>query len=165
MSVIRHSQKTNFCPRPQSRKVGSGRGREMFPWKRKYPWLVIAAEQLFVVASGSGDGMLEERNWAATWALTPQWLGRQLEALFPGINEWLDSAWEGKTDWRYNLKNRVYKMYYNGTSARGADHDPQTRASMSNEHWRTWSCRGEWETKILRIVSRQLVCRTWRTWL
>lgn len=165
MASIRESNKTNARVIPQIRSKGSGTGRKLFPWKSSYPWLVIASEQLCTVASGSEGGLLEDRNWSKKWNISPEWLRKELEVIFPGICDHLDSAWSGVTPWERNLLNRVYKMYYSGTSDRGSDHDPKTRATISREHWRCWSIRTKWESKILRIVSRRLRCRVWRNWI
>lgn len=165
MTSKRESKRTNARVVPQVRLEGSGEGRKLFPWKREYPWLVIAAEQVCVAAAGSEGALLEDRDWVANWRLTPSRIRQELEHLFPGIGRHLDDLWNGETSWEANLKNRVYKMYYSGTSDRGESHDPKTRATISSEHWRYWSARDQWEPKILPIVFKQLVCRCWRNWL
>jgi hypothetical protein len=165
MPSIRKSRETNFTPNPQIRLKGTGAGRKLFPWKRDYPWLVIAAEQLFVVQSGSGDALLEDRHWVLNWNLSADCLKDELESLFPGISDYMDKAWDWKTPWPLLLKNRVYKMYYSGTSDRGTEHDPLTRATVSREHWRYWPCRTDWEEKILSIVSRRIRFKGWRLWV
>jgi hypothetical protein len=140
----------------------------MFLWKRRMPWLVIAAEQVCVAAAGSSDALLENRDWAATWGLTPGRLRRELEKLFPGVGEYLDAqTCDQDTPWPKNLLNRVYKMYYSGTSARGGKHDPSTRAAESEEHWRRWKLdETRWSLDVLLyIVGKGKVCCCWRAWL
>lgn len=169
MASIRKAQESNFKPRPQKRNKGTGAGRKMFPWKRNLPWLLIAGEQLVIERAGSSDAVLEERQWVLIWNISPDNLASQLDQLFPGIERYLDSLTWGDTHWRKLLHNRIYKMFYNGTSARGHNHDPTTRAMMSPEHWRNWSkqLKDRWEARILKHVAhkRKYPEKVWRTWL
>lgn len=165
MATIKHSQKTNFQPKQQKRKQGSGKGRKMFKWKEDMPWLVMASEQFYIGHSGSGEALLEDRAWVRRWNLSAAGLRDFVGYLFPGLLEYMDSMTGWKTPWHKRLHNRVYKMYYNGTSARGVDHNPNTRASVSNEHWRNWDCRGLYEEIILKAVLREEPYPGWRDWL
>jgi hypothetical protein len=165
MTVIVKSQGTNFHPRPQNRKIGSGKGRKNFDWIGRLPWVLVAAEQLFVLGSGSEGGLLEQRHWVKCWNLTPRDLRCQLGKLFPGLPEYVESIHPNPRSCWALLKGRVYKMYYNGTSARGFDHDPMTRASISREYWRSHDYATKWGAIICLIVSRRLVVRCWRKWL
>lgn len=165
MSRIQRSQKTNFTPRPQTRTKGTGAGRKTFQWKSRLPWLLIASEQIFVKQACSEGGLLEDRSWKSRWGLTSERLRRELEQIFPGLPRYLDSAHDWRTPWEDLLSNRVYKMFYNGTSARGSGHDPRTRASWSREHWRSWSVPDEREEIILRVISRSEICRLWKDWV
>jgi hypothetical protein len=165
MAVIRESNKTDFKPRPQNRKKGTGEGRTCFLWVKRLPWLLIAAEQLLVVDSGGGDALLEKRKWKVNWNISPAMLKQELENMFPGLSEYMRRQKTWVTPWEELLLNRVYKMYYNGTSARGHNHNPNTRAAISSEHWRNKKYRLKWEKPILRIVSRRLVAKHWKGWV
>lgn len=165
MSSVHDSKKTNSRVVPQNRQDGTGAGRKLFPWKAQWPWLVMAAEQMVVLAAGSEGALLEDRNWAGRWGVTPEWLRLRVEQTFPGLPAALDGLWGGDTPWEQNLKNRVYKMYYSGTSDRGTGHDPRTRATVSREHWRYWPARVEWEETVVRAVARGGVVRNWGDWV
>lgn len=156
MASIHKSQKTNFKPHPQQRKEGSGEGRAMFPWKRKYAWLLLAVDQLYINKAGSADALLEDRKWEESYGITRDWLWQQIWILFPGLTAHLTNEHRRlgiKTRWSQNIHNRIYKMYYNGTSARGTAHDPTTRASVSREHWRANYEYKPFEASILRAVN------------
>jgi hypothetical protein len=57
-----------------------------------------------------------------------------MNRLCPG---WQVCIGERTTPLEKLLLNRVYKMYYSGTSDRGKGHDPRTRSAVSREHWRS----------------------------
>jgi len=154
---------SNFKPRPQRRKKGSGAGKVCRPWV-SWGWLLIAAERIVVRRAGSETALLKERYWAKVWGIRPDWLRRQLEGYFPGISKWLESTPGGSRPW-YDLKNRVYKMYYRGTSDRGPDHDPRVRAAVSSEHWRSKDYRLKWEKQVLEVIQSGLPYKDWRDWL
>jgi hypothetical protein len=163
MSIQRLSNKTNARVIPQNRIQGSGSGRRLMPWKRTYGWLLIAAEQLVVGQAGSEGALLENRSWMTTWGISSAWLARRVDKLFPGVYDHLTTLDVSEVGWQNNLYNRVYKMYYNGTSARGTKHDPRTRASISIEHWRNWPTRVLWEEQVLRIVQRDVAYKQWHS--
>lgn len=163
MSSKRSSKKSNFKPRPQVRPVGIGAGREMFQWAKLLPWLLIAAEQLYVAAAGSEGAILEDRDWKKNWDLGGDRLAAELEHLYPGLNEYLLSCHSWNTPWQVLLANRVYKMFYNGSSARGFGHDPRTRPSLSKEHWRNKNYRVSWEATVVREVFLNQPVLDWRS--
>ena len=165
MSSTHTSRKTNFKSSPQKRQKGTGKGRRCFPWKRKYPWLVMIAEQIFVFGSGSEGALLENRSWSSEWGMNPESLRDWLEFFLPGINKYLVELRDWETPWYVLLSNRVYKMYYNGTSARGESHDARTRASISNEHWRSWKIAKDWEEIVMRIVQNHSSYPDWVKWV
>jgi len=154
---------SDFKPRPQQRREGSGRGRRCRNWQA-IGWLLIAAERVCVKKAGGETAILKSRQWSRKWGITPDWLKEKMEHLFPGIVEYIESTPGGQ--WGSNgLKNRVYKMYYYGSSARGPNHDPNTRAAPSPEHWRSKSYRRRWEKVVIQIVQRDRPYRQWRRWL
>lgn len=166
MPTPREHVLSNFRPSPQQRQQGSGAGRPMLPWKKKYHWLVIAAELLIQDQAGGRDNLLLHRDWSHKWGITSGWLKRRVERMFPGITEHLNSVWFGSTDWEKNLLNRVYKMFYNGTSARGYKHDPQSRASFSKEHWMSWPSQHRIrEETVLEMVQKDGRSKLWSEWL
>lgn len=156
--------KTNFKNRPQNRKAGSGKGRRCRPWEREWGWLLIAAERTCVYQAGSETSLLKNRDWAKKWGIRPEWLIDRLDEVFPGVKLWLSRTSGGPNPFR-DLRNRVYKMFYNGSSARGVNHDPKTRAAMSSEHWRNKSYRNKWEGVVIDIVRGQTPYPDWRDWL
>lgn len=165
MPIMDRRSRTNARVVPQERKSGCGLGRRLFPWKKSYPWLVMVMEQVCVSRAGSEADLLVNRAWGDTWGITPSWLRAEVGRLFPGLPEHLDrETADQKTPWPSNLKNRVYKMYYAGTSDKGVRHDPKTRASVSREHWRNWPSRVLWEDRVMRIARGKLVL-DWSKWL
>lgn len=162
MAVVRKSQVTNARVIPQERAEGTGKGRTLFKWKDNLPWLVVAADQIAIEAAGSADALLENRYWAREWGITPARIKQDLEVIFPGITDYLWTQKDWNTPWEELLKNRVYKMYYNGTSARGYDHDPNTRASISNEHWRSWKLQDDKVELVLEAVAKHEPIPDWK---
>jgi len=165
MALIRQASITNARVVPQERAVGTGEGRTLFPWRRDYGWLVIAAEQLVVEAAASQDALLEHRNWVDKWNITSTRLADDLENLFPGLAAHLDTAKEWVTPWPELLKNRIYKMYYSGSSDRGSAHDARTRATISSEHWRHWAIQDERVAQILDLVANHKSTLEWMGWV
>jgi len=81
------------------------------------------------------EQLAHNRDWSK-FGITPDWLKEELEKVLPGVWQWIATNFNPTktTPWAL-LKNRVYKMYYSGTSDRGKRHDPNTRATVSGEHW------------------------------
>lgn len=124
--------------------------------------LIVVADAIFVRAAGSIEKLVDDRAWPLTCAQ----LKEQMDTTLPGWQKYWPSG-KRKTALQKLLKNRVYKGYYNGTSSRGVDHDPSTRASISTEHWRT----RVGTTHMLREVwsrvrsCQQLVIKNWKEYL
>lgn len=155
---------SNFRNKPQNRRKGSGKGKICRPWVKKWGWLLIATERLFVYKAGSETTLLKERRWKSKLGLTEAWMEIAVDARFPGFIAYLKTT-PGGPNPIADLWNRVYKMYYSGSSDRGPRHDPKTRAAVSREHWRSQSYRTQWEQKIIRIVKDEAVCTAWRDWV
>jgi len=132
------------------------RGGGSRPGKAQNTWpigILVVAEALYRRSAGGMEQLTHNRAWAKM-GLTPSWLKKELEVLLPGVWAWVEIYLPAKTLAWKRLHNRIFKMYYNGTSARGVNHDPFTRASISREHWTNKVPEGnfliEWHTKVDR---------------
>ncbi len=163
MSHVRDPKKTNFKPSPQTRRMGSGKGRVCRAWRGNWPWLVMAAERICVEQAGDEGVLLEDRRWSKVHRITKLWLRDRLEYLFPGVRKYIEGSPGGEDPWR-DLLNRVYKMYYKGTSD-GNYKDAITRPTISDEHWRHWEEKGPWEGPIARIVKADKPVHRWVNWI
>jgi hypothetical protein len=117
--------------KPTGKGGGSRRGKAQ---RGSWPLLFkVLADALVMRAKGTEESWTADRRML----LTPMQLGDQLDVLTPGWRPFIERKMPGRmTDRLELLANRVYKMYYDGTSSRGAGHDPLTRATQSREHWR-----------------------------
>lgn len=115
--------------RPQLGGAGSVPGKPQGRWPLV---LVVVADALFTRAKGTQESWLIDRDCC----LTSVQFNELMDGLCPGWSDWYLSEFGArKTTCSVLLKNRVYKMYYSGTSDRGKRHDPYTRATYSREHW------------------------------
>jgi hypothetical protein len=123
--------------KPSSRGGGSKKGKPQAYW----PWVLkVIADAVCVRAAGSREAWQRDRRPpfpGATWAEREAAFGRAMDAMCPGWQDWFRARYGDRaTPLPELLYNRAYKASnYNGTSARGADHDPATRVGMSSEHW------------------------------
>lgn len=99
----------------------------------KWPWVLkIVADAIVQRAKGTGDSWYKDRSRGITAIVFEQHMDR----FCPGWKEYLtETNGTRVSPWAELLLNRVFKMHYSGTSDRGTDHDPSTRAAMSREHW------------------------------
>jgi hypothetical protein len=112
--------------KPTGKGGGSRKGKPQGIW----PWLVKVVADAVVIRSKGGTFMvIIDRRLG----ITPEKFAEQMDIVLPGWREVI--LGERKTPLEVLLMNRVYKMYYSGTSDRGRGHDPRTRAVMSGEHW------------------------------
>jgi hypothetical protein len=124
--MIGHLESTRqFKPREEPRG-GSSKGKPQTRWPL---FLVVIADAVFITHKGTIDAALADRRFISLAAFS-----NRLNHLLPGFSRYMANHPTKKP--YSNLKNRVYKMYYSGTSDRGPDHDPKTRAAVSKEHWR-----------------------------
>jgi hypothetical protein len=123
--MIGHMEKVRAF-KPTNGPGGSKKGKSNARWPL---FLKVVADAVVIAHKGSIDAALADRNY-----ISPAALKARLEQLLPGLEQYI--AERPSKDPYAQLKNRVYKMYYSGTSDRGRDHDPRTRAAMSREHWR-----------------------------
>jgi hypothetical protein len=116
--------------KPSGGKGGSEKGKPQGSW----PWVYkVIGHAVIERAKGSSEAWLVDRRFKIS--------RREFELamlnLLPGFDSHIRALMPYRdTHWSKLLRNRVYKMYYNGTSARGKNHDPMTRATPSPEHWR-----------------------------
>lgn len=117
--------------KPTGKGGGSRRGKAQ---RGAWPLLFkVLADALVMRAKGTEESWVADRRML----LSPAQLGEQLDILTPGWRPFIEAKMPGRmTDRLELLANRVYKMYYEGTSSRGAGHDPMTRPTQSREHWR-----------------------------
>lgn len=117
-----------FKNQKQRRKKGSGKGRICKPWPM---FVKVMADAVITRAKGTMEAWVYDRRCP----LSPEEFCRQMEALLPGFMEWIKETRKTQSPID-DLINRVFKMYYSGTSDRGTNHDPSTRAvAESGEHW------------------------------
>lgn len=149
MTIGHLKEKRQFKPNPKIRG-GSKGGDKRPPWPL---FIKVMAETVYRQWAGTGDAIIEDRRGMPTkefWA--------SLCALLPGLPEWCaENRPNGPDRWAHNLRNRAYKMYYNGTSARGKDHDPRTRAAVSLECWRQRAPAGHPWLKLSDNIARGTV--------
>lgn len=127
MTIGHMEEVRDFRPRPGI--GGSKKGKPQGPWPL---FLLIAGDAVWMRYKGTIDACLRDRRFIPIKAFE-----EQLNILLPGLEDWMDEKAAGRRTNPYKLlHNRVYKMYYSGTSDRGRAHDPHTRAAMSREHWR-----------------------------
>lgn len=139
--------------RPTLRGGGSEKGK---PWNRWPLLFVVVADAVYSGKAGGLEALVGNRDWEG--------MGCTSEALVEAVDDLMPNAWEWVLDnlkptktlpWK-NLHNRVYKMYYSGTSARGPKHDPRTRAAISKEHWHNRVPTGTPEGEELRKLHEQI---------
>lgn len=109
---------------PGGSRPGKPHGRWPLPIK-------VVADAVVLRTKGTVDRMVEDRTMMpeASFRLA-------MEMLLPGIWDWAqEHIGPRATSHATLLQNRVFKMYYSGTSDRGKRHDPMTRAAVSREHW------------------------------
>jgi hypothetical protein len=114
--------------------TGTGGGSK--PGKPQSLWplvLLVGADAIILQAKGTQESWVKDRK-RRIHQITFQ---ARMDALFPGWESFVIETMPARTSKRIDLlANRVYKMYYSGTSDRGDNHDPLTRACESGEHWR-----------------------------
>jgi len=114
----------------------TGKGGGSKPGKPQWTWpevMKVVAAAVAVRAAGSEKELIDNKKFP----LKLREFDAQMSLLLPGWKRVCDRAGgKRKTNWASLLKNRPYKIWYAGTSDRGTDHDPKTRAAPSKEHWR-----------------------------
>lgn len=123
---LKHSEDQLFRNRAVPGGSRKGKPQNLWPWV-----LVLAMDAIIERALGAP---VQWCHRACPLSLTD--ISGQMHLLVPGWRSWVaDNHVPTKTPPLRLLRNRVYKMYYSGTSDRGANHDPATRATMSKEHY------------------------------
>lgn len=120
--------------KPTEKGGGSKKGKKQGKW----PWILkIVAHAVIINWKGTMEAYLSNRK-----GFPRKILKERMDSLCPGWLEWYRSEFgeriaKTKNSCAYTdlLDNRVYKMYYDGTSSRGVGHDPNTRAAFSVEHY------------------------------
>lgn len=146
--------------KPTGKGGGSKKGKPQTEW----PWVLkIIAHAILVRAKGSSDAWKVDRKQR----LSRKEFGRRMDAMCPGWREWARENKPGVvTPLEELLSNRVYKMYYSGTSDRGSDHDPATRACESKEHWTKHFAATSMLGQLHERVERGEVCvENWKDYL
>ncbi len=117
--------------RPQQGGGGSKPGKPQKQWPLLFR---VLADALVIQFKGSMDAFLKDRT-----QMPLDNFQDRLDLLLPGWQRWHEqTAGPRSTNRAKLLHNRVYKMYYFGSSAHnGETHDPRTRAAVSPEHWTT----------------------------
>lgn len=131
MEMHQQDNRRPFRNRPQHRPEGTGKGKP----QNYYPWVFkVVADAVCLRPKGTVGAWIFDRKQR----LTKEEFKHQMETALPGCWSWMEENLKPcSTDRVELLLNRVYKMYYSGTSARGNNHDPSTRAvESSEEHWR-----------------------------
>lgn len=114
--------------RPSGNSGGSRPGKPQGRWPVV---LLVVADAVCTRAKGTQESWLVDRN-----SVSSEVFGGIMDSHCPGWRDWfLDNFGPRDTPLPRLLLNRVYKMYYSGTSDRGPGHDPLTRATYSSEHW------------------------------
>jgi len=116
--------------KPRCNGGGSKKGKPQGYW----PWVFkVCADAIILQEKATIEAWIVDRR------MFTKILERRMNELLPGWQEYIRETMPGrKTPPVVLLSNRVYKMYYNGTSARGHNHDPGTRPNTtSSEHWLT----------------------------
>jgi hypothetical protein len=122
---------------PSGRGGGSKQGKPQGYW----PWVLkVIADAVCVRAAGGREAWQRMRMPpfpGTTWKEKEAAFGQAMDVMCPGWQEWHRQKFGDRaTPLPELLYNRAYKASnYNGSSARGKDHDPRTRATMSSEHW------------------------------
>jgi hypothetical protein len=153
--------------RPKRSPVGGSQ-----PGKPQNRWplgILVVAEAVYRRSAGGMEALLHNRDWASMGLDSKGLLlKRELGKLCPGIWAWIDRNFTPTktTPWK-NLHNRVYKMYYSGSSDRGPAHDARTRAAVSGEHWTRKVPEGHNLFKVHEQVDRGSVTimGDWKDWL
>lgn len=116
--------------RPTMKGGGSKKGKGWDKW----PWvIVVVAEAITTQAKGSIEAWRKDRRRPFSLPV----FEARVERMLPGVWKVARDRMKKKrvTPLPVLLWNRVYKMHYNGTSARGKNHDPKTRDGESSEYW------------------------------
>lgn len=168
--------------KPTGRGGGSKKGKAQWYW----PLVILfVADALALRAKGTRDAWFIDRK-------SPHSLlafGELVEAYLPEVwtfvlectpkhevhKNFLRQLEKGSIDEREAhrrsrirlLQNRTYKMHYNGTSARGRNHDPETRASQSREQLTCRVVQGHPLWKLHDKIYRGLIvsCPDWKDYL
>jgi hypothetical protein len=120
--------------RPFKPHNGGGGSKPGKPHGRWPMVMIVAADAITLRHAGTVEALLADRSMFLPYAE----LGRRMDVMLPGWQVWCrNNLGSRKTSWAELLSNRIYKAYYNGTSARGNAHDPSTRGAISKEHWRS----------------------------
>jgi hypothetical protein len=148
--------------RPTGKGGGSEKGKPQGAWPM---FAKMMGEAVILRVKGTRDAMVKDRSMR----VSAQRFHEMMEELCEGFwEEMADILGERASTYERLLLNRVYKAAaYNGSSARGPDHDPLTRASQSSEHWLNKVPVGHELRDIHDQVSRSLVTRIpdWRRYL
>jgi hypothetical protein len=140
---------------------GSKKGKPQSLWPLIY---IVVASALEDQWKGSWEGRVVDRNSMPF----KEWEHRMAQAL-PGCWEIAPTVMPGrKTDLAKLLKNRPYKRdIYSGTSDRGKNHDPRTRAAVPKESWRRRITPSDPLMKIYEDLrtGRIIVVENWQEYL
>src|ERR1700733_2759565 len=119
--------------KPTGKGGGSRKGKPQGSWPRLFK---VVAHALMTRPKGSDDLAIEDRHNE----ISLEQFAEQMEAMLPGWQEEVKdvATRRRKTPLPALLWNRAYKMLYSGTSDRGKNHDPRTRAMVSKEHWKAY---------------------------
>lgn len=144
---------------PSSNPGGSKPGKPQGKW----PWVLkIMADAVFETAKGTSDAWKKDRSSP----ITKEQFRDRMEMLAPGWQTYMqETNGSRKTPWDELLYNRVYKMHYSGTSDRGKNHDPSTRACESGEHWTKRFHMDDPLARLHEAVTRGETRVDWRSFL
>lgn len=145
---------------PKGTGGGSKKGKPQGYW----PWVMkIAADAVLIRVKGSIDAWLKDRNRH----MTEKQFGQAMDQILPGWRTWChENLGSRATSYERLLINRVYKMYYSGTSDNKEEHDPANRATMSGEHWLEYfTTDSEFGVLHEKIVRLGLCIPDWKKYL
>ena len=154
----------HLTTRRKFKPTGSGGGSSKGKPQGSYPLIVlVVADAIFIQSKGTIDAMIHDRNMQ----ISAVELKSRLAKILPGVWAWLDRHNPTTVTPKPELvKNRVYKMYYSGTTDRGYGHDPHTRAAMSKEHWRCRTGGTRFESIHEGLIRGEIRKITgWRKWV
>jgi hypothetical protein len=158
--MIGHLNSDNRLFKPTGRGGGSKIGKPQSKWPLV---LVVGADAIVLRAKGSTDTWESDRKMRISSCV----LQTQMDILFPGWESFVKETMPSRVTSRISLlRNRVYKQYYNGSSA-GNNGDPYTRARKSKEHWKYQVVDGHPLLKLHDLIWRgQIVSvKDWRDYL
>lgn len=139
--------------KPTGKGGGSKKGKPQGYW----PMVIkVVADAILLRPKGTMDAWVIDRKLPMPF----EEFERQLELILPGVWEFIERTMGYlKTTKARLLYNRVYKMYYSGTSDRGLNHDPRTRACESGEHWHKFVPEGDPLRNLHDNILRSMIVR------